>query len=256
MTVKPQSPSQGRKWSGFAVRAILTAAAATLWRFVEHWADVDFLLSLGSEKGARWFALFRTYGIWILPAILILALWLVRGRTKKTRERAVLIVFSIFAAMWGFLAGVYSAKNLPSVMKTWGRLNFGGACDGRIDTSRLLELRRDFDLILVCAVQDPTTDITESTGISVSLPFHITDADVYIQVQPSEKMLDLQNKLISSQRNEGANVVYLGTIIVAAVIPKGTPTEKITRLSDIERLGGRVLRDKHSEEDMPRMHHD
>ena len=237
--MKPEARGGDKHRTGWWSTVVLILAG--LWRFVEHWADVDFLLSLRSEKAAFWFILLRDYGIWVIA---IVAVALLFGRPRPT-VRAVglefVIVAATFAMLGGILMGMLFTKSSPrQIITEWAYTMEG--CVATFDTAQLASLSEKYDVVLICGAKDSSVDTLEDTGITKSKAFTITGGRVQILAPYTSSTLRQMKKLLASQPY---NVLGLTIWFDPVIIPKETPLERITRLSDIPRFGGRVLEGQH-----------
>lgn len=91
----------------------------------------------------------------------------------------------------------------------------------------------------MCGVQDPANDPQEDTRIAVSSPFHINGGPIMITT-PLGKMTEVWASLPPLQIGQARTFSMWHTI---AAIPQDVDPTTIKRVSDVKRVGGRVLTD-------------
>jgi hypothetical protein len=212
----------------------LLALGPPIWKFISTVSNIDFLLSINEQKFAVLFDFMENTG-WIL-IMLFGAGWLgvkyARGdwRTKQQGSPSwgLVIAVGLMTFMFGVLLAVKSTGAVPNVIGQWSLQN--GQCSVVVDTAKLGSFRKDYKLAVVCGVLDPKKDRMEDENISVSAPFTIVAGGVPILVPTRPAMAPLLQ--------QGAAQVWFDPIIV----PNDVSVDKITRLSDVRKLGGKILR--------------
>ncbi|HVP49337.1 MAG TPA: hypothetical protein VMT32_22245, partial [Bryobacteraceae bacterium] len=127
---------------------------------------------------------------------------------------------------------VRATGSVPNVIGTWGTQPDG--CLTGIDGSHLSNFRDKYYLVAICGVMDPAVDRLEDTRIVVSAPFNIMDSVIilarYKNQQEAEIFRPTEQRPTVQAWHE------------AVLLPKDADVAKITRLSDVPRLGGKILR--------------
>lgn len=127
----------------------------------------------------------------------------------------------------------------------WG--SDGPFCAGVLDGSRLFNFRDKYAVALACALEDETLDKYENTKITVSLPFTIHSGPIPITVAHRPAMAEEIKKRSEQAWKQlrlpkGTPGVNIGrTWYEVILLPKGTDTADIRKLSDVRRHGGKVL---------------
>jgi hypothetical protein len=237
---KPKTPPQAK---GIAA-AIATdpdvlapsilAAGSAIWKFISSVSNVDFLLSINEQKFAVLFDFLENTG-WIL-LVLIGAGWLgikyIRGDwgvQKTSPNWGLVIAVGLLAFMFGVLLAVKSTGAVPNVIAQWSLQD--GKCSVAVDTTKLESFRKNYKLAVVCGVSDPLKDKMDDEAISVSAPFTIVPGGVAIIVPTRPAMAEVLKHTMPAQ-------VWFDPII----LPNDISVEKVTKLSDVTKLGGKILR--------------
>jgi len=132
------------------------------------------------------------------------------------------------AFAFGALVTVKSSGQVPNVIVGWGGNT--AQCNAVVDTTRLQTFKDTYKLVLICGVENPTMDKMEDERILISNPFDIRPGGVAIVANYSHKLDELK--------------AIQGTVQVwemIAMMPPGVSREKISKLSDIEKLNGKIL---------------
>jgi hypothetical protein len=195
---------------------------------------LDFILSFSDEKARWWFEIIFHY-FTIAIVILILIVIIRFNKNQRLSNVQVGLVVGILAFLWGGLLGVYCARSSPLLLAAYGR--HGPVCNATIDTAPLAHLKEQYDVALACRFQDNRIEAFDDDRITVSTAFRITGENVTIDAPFSPKMMVVASNIAEQPGNAFSFATWFAPII----IPKGTDTTKITRLSDVEHLGGRVL---------------
>lgn len=155
--------------------------------------------------------------------------------TRTSRLLPLLIVASISFALGEY--SVHSNNQLPPepLSIIFGSYSGDGQnCTASIDTSKLIDFSNSYHLILLCGITDPTVDPEEDTKISVSAPFNINGGGMNIATP-----LGAINGALKKP-GEG-QVTRYQMWHVAALIPKDVDPSNIKRVSDVEKLKGKVI---------------
>ncbi|MGO9455265.1 MAG: hypothetical protein ACLQDV_30085 [Candidatus Binataceae bacterium] len=121
-----------------------------------------------------------------------------------------------------------------------------GQCLAVITGSPLVKYREDYDVAIMCGIQDTTIDRLENRKVAISKPFSIQDGSMQITVPYSKAMIDSIHDHLSLQATgvpEGQPLVGQYSLWYQVVLLPKTDCEvsDIHRLSDIPRCGGRLL---------------
>jgi len=136
---------------------------------------------------------------------------------------------------WGAVAFDYYDRHhgyhqqVPQqVFKRWG--NDGKEfCYASMNTSRLVNLAEQYELALVCGIEDPTVDILKRTKISVSNLYRIPSDEIFAVVKMRQEM----SEALASGR------VQVWTAFI--LLPKGADPAVIHQLTDVESYGGKLV---------------
>ena len=135
-----------------------------------------------------------------------------------------------------------------------GHIVEAGKYTTTVNGKALMDFARDYNVAIVSGINDAKIDKFENTKIAVSGPFTITPIPIQIEVNHSPAMLAEREAYISKFKEDfkAANPeVPKGTRIIipylqdtwneTVLIPKGASTSGIARLSDVERINGRII---------------
>jgi hypothetical protein len=178
------------------------------------------------------FDFFESAGWWMLAAVGILWFMATRGKGKEFAPQplnwAFLLSCALMAFAFGSLITVKSSGQVPTVIVGWG----GNAtqCNAVVDTTRLLSFKDTHKIVLVCGIENQTIDKMADERILISNPFDIRPGGVAITANFSPKMDELKGI---------QGVVQVWEMI--ALVPPGVSREKISKLADIDNLGGKLV---------------
>jgi hypothetical protein len=217
---------------GNAKASATLTVGSILWKILAYSEHLDFLLSLREEKFSMIFTFFEDAGWWMLAGIGVLWFFATRIKGEKATPLnwAFVVSCAVIAFLFGSLVTVKSSGEIPNVVVGWG----GNAteCSGMIDMSKLQSFRDGYKLFLICGVQNPEIDMMEDEKILISNPFDIRPGGVSIVANYSKHMDELKN-------------IPVGTVIaewhMPVLVPSGISRDKISKLSDVITLGGKIL---------------
>jgi len=235
----------------------IAAIGSIVWKIISWASNVDFVLSLQSEKFGVIMQTFQDWG-WILVLVGTVFWGLYEFKNTKNGEGAQERVFITagtliscigVAFIFGVLLTVSSAASVPSVIVAWGpgATPKGPACLTELDTSHLKRYEGKFEIVGICGVTDPTTDMYTDPMITISKPFTITGGNIQIVAPMSQEMVQKllptapatlsQNPLPSSKSQlPNTNLWYR-----AALIPRNLDMTNVKSLTDIKNAGGKVF---------------
>lgn len=134
-----------------------------------------------------------------------------------------------------------------------------GATVQMLNGAALSDFRRDYKLMVVCGLTDPSSDKFEDERISKSAAFTITNARMEILIPYQSPMTDVLNAAIAraAQQHEAERtrpgfkhpkktkqilVQYqLHTWTEIALLPKNIEPTMVRKLSDVRLQGGKIL---------------
>lgn len=214
---------------------IVLALGSIVWKLLDWAGRIDFILSVQSQSFAVIFQAFAAYG-WLL-IVAVCALWWYQARKQAEEEHGVyritwglVVSFGILSFLYGVLLTVYSTGTVPNVIASYGRADNG--CQSLIDTSRLSSFKNEYHIVVACGISNPAIDQLEETGISISAPFSISPGGVSILTLYSPAMdAELKSK----------NAQQMAVWFLAILVPKDIDLSKISRLSEIQKQGGRII---------------
>jgi hypothetical protein len=215
------------------VPPILLAIGSIIWKVI-GWAErIDFILSVQNQSFAVIFQSFATYG-WIL-IVVICSLWWYQARKQAVAGEfkitwGLVISAATLAFLYGVLLTVYATGSVPNVITSYGRAENG--CQATVDTTRLMSFKNEYNLVIACGIANPAVDQLEETGISISGPFNINQGGAAI-LTPYSPAMETELKA----RGVTPTAVWFHAILV----PKGTDLSKISRLSELQKQGGKII---------------
>ncbi len=139
-------------------------------------------------------------------------------------------------------AGISPVLTGP-VLQGWGSpIPF---CFAVINGPTLMSFRDKYDVAIACGVPDPTLDKFEDKRITISPLFTIRPGPIEIKVTYSKEMAEAVRQQLKGVRIPQGTGLGLGitpaTWYEVVLLPKGTDTSNIHRLSDVQRYGGKIL---------------
>jgi hypothetical protein len=251
-----------RRYKRLPLPPIILGVGSILWKLAGYAERIDFILRAQDQTFAVAFQAFLSYG-WLILA-LGSALWAflvareqpvqAEGGFKATPGMVVAI--GILAFIYGVLLAVRATGSIPNVTAAWGPTPTG--CQIGVDTSRLSTFRDQYYLVGVCGLTDPSTDVLQQTGITISKPFTITPGGVNIFAPYSAVMANtIKGLLLPTPATPGAippasgaapsgganpaSVVAPAMWYQPVLVPKEIDFTKIATLSDIKKQGGKIL---------------
>ncbi len=213
--------------------SLVLGVGSLLWKGLSYWEHTDFLLSIREERFNVMFDFFEHAG-WLLLVLVSIG-WFIwsafirdKYEPKRTISLPLVISWAIVSFMFGVLITVRATGGVPNVVTSYGVGQ--GACNAIIDTSRLLEFRNDFRIILLCGLVDPTVDMLDNKNVVVSNTFEITPGGIPI-VATDVKSVTMANALKTG-----------GSLwVMPALIPARVDANKISTLGDVPRVGGKII---------------
>jgi hypothetical protein len=151
--------------------------------------------------------------------------------------------------MWRVFSAVRSppSLNVASAIKAWK----GGellACLVTVDGSRVAEFAPQYNLLMICGIGRPDAERSADRAISVSKAFTIEPKDFEIEEPVSGPMRVLLAEITRSNPTppfqQPRRLHEEALWYELALLPKGVDSFAVRTLSDIERLGGRILLDE------------
>jgi hypothetical protein len=235
---KPQpSPRTPFLADSDALAATIFTLGTGLWKGLAAWSNIDFLLSIKEETFSTMFEFFENTG-WFI-ALIIGIFILVFQWKKPTEKRSTVptwgLVFSIslVSFLFGILLAVRSSGGIPKVIDAWGAQP--PLCAALIETSRLITFANKYKIAFVCGIPDATQDKFEDDRVTVSNLFTITPNPVAI-VAPYSGRMQVFAKSLSGPDNKAISTWY-----EAILLPSDVSSDKITKLSDVVKLGGKII---------------
>lgn len=135
-------------------------------------------------------------------------------------------------------------SDVPGALLEWASPD--ESCDVVIDGHRLKEWRDKYNVFETCLFADPTIDPMQNDALSISHPFAISDQPISISVPYSQRMLaafEPQGWRAIQNAPKGAHVMVPRTLLIAVIVlPKGLNGSELRSMSDVEHLGGIILR--------------
>lgn len=206
----------GYQNTGVARMLALAAIVISVWCWLIPWLATRIGHRLGKMTGAL-----ATVVILVLPALL----W----PASKDADRPASTI-----------------KRLPPLNR--GTDTASPFCNALVDVAQLISYKDKYSVVLVCGLPDSTIDRLEDTRITVTKPFSIRLGDPVVMSAPySESMLiemkarfDQQLRGLSLKKGETVTFLFSKWSEIV-LVPTGTNMSAIQRLSDIPRVGGKIL---------------
>lgn len=168
------------------------------------------------------------------------------------RTRAFRIGLVAFAALtaagitwWQIGRGTRSGapRRVPSSIKSWK----GGdllACAVTVDGASLQEFARQYNIVMMCGIRRPGDRLTDP-ATTVSRAFSIEPYEFEIQEAvsgPTRVLLaEMTRGNPASETPQGSRLIETDLWYELALLPKGVDAFNVRTLSDVERVGGRLL---------------
>jgi hypothetical protein len=179
-----------------------------------------------------------------LPATIVAILgWLQRPGTARTVvvTSAATIAFVAYAVdisdRLGWVNFSETGVFTLDLVKSWGSV--GAAYRMTIDSQPLLNYKRDFKLMLIVNVPYSNIDRMTDDAVEKSAMFTITGDTTTLAI-PSYPAPGHLRIIIPPNYKVGDDVNILVDFNLV-VIPNNSPIEQIKSLSDVERLGGKII---------------
>jgi hypothetical protein len=217
------------------VASSLLAFGSPLWKVISNISNVDFLLSINEQKFALLFEFLESTG-WFLIMLVGLGWFGLKYIRSDWRVQegsptwGLATAIGLMAFLFGVLVTVRATGSVPNIVAQWSIQD--GNCSTVVDTTKLVSFRKDYKLAMVCGVIDPLKDRQEDESIGVSAPFTIVPGGIPIIAPPRPAMAAVL------QNNVQPHQIWFDPII----LPNGISVDKIAKLSDVPRLGGKILR--------------
>jgi hypothetical protein len=184
---------KANKLSRLPLPAVVLGVGSILWKLIDVVGRIDFILRVEDQTFAALFHAFVSYG-WIILTVGS-ALWaylaarnepVPDGGTFKAIGGMVISVGTL-AFLYGVLLAVHATGSIPNVVGAWGPTPTG--CQMLVNTTRLSTFNDGYYLVATCGLTDPSTDMLQQTGITISKPFTITPGGVSIFAPFSAEMV-------------------------------------------------------------------
>ncbi|MFZ0964119.1 MAG: hypothetical protein WAO35_24905 [Terriglobia bacterium] len=122
----------------------------------------------------------------------------------------------------------------PGILRAWGASNVS-ACAEAVNATSLIQFQEKYGVATACGIIDPTVDKFEDQRITVSALHTIVHGEIDIATPYSQQMFSAVKKLNA----EGVTTYQQWNEVL--LLPKGTPTSEIRKLSDVHRYEGKIL---------------
>jgi hypothetical protein len=213
---------------------IVLSFGSLFWRIVAAWSNIEFLMSIREEKFRLMLQGFLDWG-WIVLIVIGIAWFFLAPRTRRGNQVGWVVTMTVLAFLYGILVAVNASGAFPNVIAAWGGDERG--CWANVVTQPLRSsFRKDYNVVLVCGVSDPSVDALEDERITFSSPFNISGQTVRIAAPFSTAM----RNMLSPPR--GQIVSFWFEVIV---IPKNADRSRLKRLSDVPKHGGKIIRQQY-----------
>jgi len=149
------------------------------------------------------------------------------------------------AFLFGILIAISSSGGVPNIITAWGSPDHG-VCNSSIDMSKILTFRKSYKVAMVCGLTDPTKDKLDDETITVSGPYTIIPGGIQIvaPLRPAmaEKIKAIQQAALAAAQANRPFALDLQVWYDPIIIPNNVSPAKISKLSDVLSLGGKILR--------------
>lgn len=208
--------------------AILTIGSA-LVQGLDWLSRVDFLISLQSTKLAEFLQSVVDYA-WIGVVVGLIWWWWEAkfGKGKKRSSVVTLLIVGVVAFLLGSIVAIKNA-NQPNLIFSRGRDTNPPNCNVTVDTGKLKNKAKEYDLLLVCGIADDRVDFMRDKAVNISTPRSITIPQVRIESQLTTQQW--------SERFSKQSTWWFQM----ALIPKNTDPASYANLEEIEKVGGLVV---------------
>jgi hypothetical protein len=217
--------------------ATLTLGTAA-WKAFDFFANVDFLLSIESKTFMTMFDFFANYGWGII--LIVGGIWWYASTkyapTPRIEPRTVAVI-AFLAFLWGVIITVHATGKVPKVIVGYGSLS-SGSCFAKVNMERLQSFAKDYEIALICGIEDQTVDKLADPNISVSTTRTIRQGIEDIRMPLSEKMRDKSSQMF---RDAGNKPIPIGTWYEAVLLPKTVFMPSIQSLRDVVVHGGKII---------------
>jgi len=242
----------------------LGAAASKLFAVVEHG---DFLMSLNEEHFKEFITIWTGSGWWIaiVGAIAWATISIIRHHSQPVTRQNIgpswsllnscAFVAFIFGCMWAAV----SSGGVPQVIASHST----GPCVATINTEKILAFREHYKFALVCYMSSPVQDPISDKNIFVSNLFTIAPGGETVAATPGPSAEPPPNPIapipVSTSTTPGApptsappqsqtpgpnfqiQIQNITTNFVVVLVPEKTTRDKITSLSDVLALNGKII---------------
>jgi hypothetical protein len=245
-----------------AQASIILAVGSALWKLISDISNVDFLLSINGEKfdlflnflqGPGWMLLTVIGVVWFIVTV-IRRRQADKYRPLRSPSWGLVASSVVVAFLFGILIAINSSGSVPNVLIAWGSALNEQNCAATIDTTRLSSFRKKYKLAIACGATNSTIDHLDDDSIAISNPYTIIPGGVAITVPWRQEMQKKITELIDQGKAKAAaaNVPPQVQVQVPVqmwydpiLIPNDIPANKINKLSDLLKFGGKILRQQY-----------
>lgn len=216
---------------------VLLALGGGVWRWISGVSNLDFLLSMKGQTCMLMFDFFMNYGWWLM--VIGGIVWLVFARQDPEKGEFgldMVLVVGLLAFLAGIIVTGKATGTVPDITISYGQSPHG--CEATYDTGKLRRFRDRYDIVLMCGLNDSSTDKFFDTNISISKPFNILLGPIPITAPFSKNLVEAFATLVN--RRTGREVeISMWTLPV--LVPQGTDMDIIHSLSDVTKDNGKIL---------------
>ena len=145
------------------------------------------------------------------------------------------------------------ASGGTSAIIKWG-FDIHRGCEATVERNNLREFAREYDVAVMCGFSAATVDRYEDTNVTLSRAVPLNPGEITFLTPVSKEMSafgdsELRKALEALQASSPTLVLKGGVAnfpvwFELVLIPKGATATNIHKLSDVTRLGGKMLRDE------------
>ena len=218
--------------------ALVLFVGSLALRLLTYFQHIEFLANVKEGGFKKLFDLWDGFGWFAILAIGFI--WGFNRFSKRTLPHekgptwGLVIACSVIAAIFGSLVTVQSSTRLPTVASEVGimvdqKSLTAHGCRSQINGNVLMAFQHSFKVAFVCGMIDPKIDILSDPHIFVSNLFEIVPALIPVEANASPS---------GPFSVSTGNAFPMQFFVI--LVPRETKWEKLTTLSDVESIGGKI----------------
>ena len=161
------------------------------------------------------------------------------------RAIALLVLGMWFAVGYDIYDRHTAFQEQGPILMAYGGGGIVTACAGIINGAALTEYSQDYNAAIVCGFDDASIDRFQDNNITISSSHTILQGQMSVQTNFSQAMLaeylKLRDRVRASQPTEPQPTMAEAYWFEVVLLPKDSSPANFKTLSDIEKLGGKIL---------------